>query len=98
MLLLPLAGYGQSMADMSELLHPTPDRDIPDGATLWYRIGQDARLRDGLWETSINSDRAPRLSNHIVPKAEARPSVPGSPNASAVTSVTRRKTCGVARH
>ncbi|HTG74359.1 MAG TPA: prolyl oligopeptidase family serine peptidase [Terriglobia bacterium] len=85
MLLLPLVGYGQSLADMSELLHPLLIEISPDGATLWYRIGQDAQLRDGLWETSVNSDRAPRLSNRIVPKAEARPSVPGSPNASSVT-------------
>ncbi len=56
MLSLSLAGNAQSIADMSDLLHPLLIEISPDGSTLWYRIGQDARLRDGLWEISIDSD------------------------------------------
>jgi dipeptidyl aminopeptidase/acylaminoacyl peptidase len=83
---LSIAGNAQSVADMSNLLHPLLLEISPDGSTLWYRIGQDARLRDGLWEISIGSGSAPRLSDHTVREAEAAPSIPGSPNATSIAT------------
>ena len=82
LLLFPGAGRSQSFEDMSRLLHPLLLDISSDGSTLWYRVGQDAQLRDGVWEIRIGSDTAPHLSTHTAPKTEPPPAIPGNPNAS----------------
>lgn len=84
LLLFPVTGHSQSFEDMSRLLHPLLLDMSPDGSTLWYRVGQDTQLRDGVWEISIDSDTSPSLSTHSIPKAESPLTIPGSPNASNV--------------
>src|SRR5882672_1841281 len=84
LLLFPVTGNSQSFEEMSRLLHPLLLDMSPDGSTLWYRVGQDTQLRDGVWEISIDSDASPSLSTHSIPKAESPLTIPGSPNASNV--------------
>jgi len=91
LLLIPRAGRSQSFEDMSRLLHPLLADISSDGSTLWYRIGQDTQLRDGVWEIPIDSDAAPRLSAHTIPKAEAAPTIPGSADASNILRSPDRK-------
>src|SRR5215510_7047674 len=82
LLLLPGAGQSQSFEDMSNLLHPLLIDISPDGSTLWYRVGQDAQLREGVWEIAIDSAATPRLVTHAIPKTETPPTIPGRPSAS----------------